>query len=70
MRAEIARHKAAGEPISVPRHQIIAEFKLADGHGVITEVYVDGHPLSGWYQTSAAPATVEIIPTTEGAKKA
>lgn len=70
MRAEIARHKAAGEPISMPRHQIIAEFKLADGHGVITEVYVDGHPLSGWYQTSAAPATVEITPTTEGAKKA
>lgn len=45
-----------------PKHDIVAEFRLADGRGVITNVFVDGHSLLDLYNTEAGEP-VHITPT-------
>lgn len=48
-----------------PKHEIIAEFRLADGDGVITNVYVDGHSLLNLYNTESS----NTIESTEKQRK-
>lgn len=43
---------------TAPKHNIIAEFRLMDGVGVITNVFVDGHSLLNLYNTKESTPTV------------